>query len=186
LGWTAETLRWKVVEAWQLSAEELLAAPFVGTVPWATLARYEGPPEVLLQRCRERIDREGGAQTGNLLAVAQVFAHLHFNKPEWLKILGERKAMIESPLIQEIVQESRMAERAQATLDSLEMRFGTVPPAIRAGLEQVKNLEQLIRLFRQAANCVSLQAFEEAVRQELPAQPPPSTRGKRRSPKPPA
>ena len=61
LGWTAETLRWKVVEAWTLSAEDLLTAPFVGTVPWATLARYEGPPEVLLQRCRERIHREGGA-----------------------------------------------------------------------------------------------------------------------------
>jgi hypothetical protein len=60
LGWSSERLRWKVVEAWTLSAEDLLAAQDVGVVPWATLARYDGPPEVLLQRCRDRIDREGG------------------------------------------------------------------------------------------------------------------------------
>src|SRR5258708_4922760 len=69
LGWTAETLRWKVVEAWTLSAEELLAAPSVGVVPWVTAAHYDGPPEVLLQRCRDRIEREGGKQKANLLAV---------------------------------------------------------------------------------------------------------------------
>src|SRR5207244_6847030 len=39
LGWTAETLSWKVVELWMLSAEEVRAAPNVGIVPWASLAR---------------------------------------------------------------------------------------------------------------------------------------------------
>src|SRR4051812_8154491 len=58
LGWSRETLRWKVVEVWTLSADELLAAPDVSLALWATLARYDGPPEVLLQRCRDRIDRE--------------------------------------------------------------------------------------------------------------------------------
>src|SRR4051812_27270009 len=57
LGWTAEILRWKVVEVWTLSAEELLAAPNIGVVPWVSLARYEGSPEVLLQRCRDRLER---------------------------------------------------------------------------------------------------------------------------------
>ncbi len=37
LGWTAETLRWKVVEAWTKSAEELLEAPNVAVALWATL-----------------------------------------------------------------------------------------------------------------------------------------------------
>jgi hypothetical protein len=58
LGWTSETLSWNVVELWTPSAEELLAAPSVGAVPWAPLARYDGPPEVLLRRCRDRIDRK--------------------------------------------------------------------------------------------------------------------------------
>ncbi len=86
LGWTGETLRWKVVEVWNLSAEELLAAPLVGVVPLVSLARYDGPAEVLLQRCRDRIDREGGPQRAKLLAVTQVFARLHYDKPKWLNI----------------------------------------------------------------------------------------------------
>jgi hypothetical protein len=155
-------------------------------VLWALLARYDGPPQVLLQRCRDRIDMDGGAQKENLLAVAQVFARLHFDKPEWLEILGGTKVMIESPLIQEIVSESARVTRVKDTLDILETRFKAVTPTITAGLEQVKEEEKLLRLMRQAVVCASLQAFEEALRQELPAMPPASTRGKRRSRKPPA
>jgi hypothetical protein len=183
-GWTAETLRWKLVELWTLSAEELLAAPDVGVVVWASLARYEGPPEVLLQRCRDRIEREGGAQQANLLAVAQVFAGLHYNKPAWLEILGGRKAMIESPVIQELAEEFRRAERVEPIVGFLEARFGAVPPAVTAGLRQVATLEKLIRLTTEAGRCPSLEAFEESLRRELPVPPPPSTRGKRRSRKP--
>ncbi len=109
LGWTAETLRWKVVEVWNLSAEELLAAPLVGVVPLVTLARYDGPTEVLLQRCRDRIEREGGQQKDNLLAVTHVFARLHYNKPEWLNILGGSKMIIETPF------HSRDRRRVQAS-----------------------------------------------------------------------
>ena len=179
LGWTSEALAWKVVELWTLSAEALLAAPNVGVVPWATAAHYDGPPEILLQRCRDRLEREGGAQQANLLAVAQVFAQLHFNKPEWLEILGGSKAMIESPLIQEIVAESERSGHVKAIRLFLEERFGAVTPTVAAGLELVKDGEKLARLTRRAAACSSLQAFEEALRQELPAPPPVSTRGKR-------
>jgi hypothetical protein len=185
-GWTGAALSWKVVELWTLSAEELLAAPDVGVVPWVSLAHHDGPPEVLLQRCRDRLEREGGAQRANLLAVAQVFARLQFDKPEWLEILGGRKAMIESPLIQEIVSESRREERRKAVLDILGTRFGEVSPAVMAGLEQVKGEEQLLRLTRHAVTCLNPQAFEDWLRQELPAPAPASTRGKRRSRKPPA
>jgi hypothetical protein len=180
LGWTGATLSWNVVELWTLPAEELLAAPAVGVVPWVTLARYDGPPEVLLQRCRDRIEREGGAQTENLLAIAQVYARLHFNKPEWLGILGGTKMLAEFPIIQEIGAEFARKERVKSTLDFLEARFGLVSPALSAGLEQVKEHEKLVRLTRQAASCASLKAFEEALRQELPAPPPSSTRGKRK------
>ncbi len=65
LGWTGESLRWKVVEVWNLSAEELLAAPSVGVVPWVSLAQYQGAPEVLLQRCRDRIERDLGRHNSN-------------------------------------------------------------------------------------------------------------------------
>ena len=180
LGWSGETLRWKVVEVWTLSAEDLLSAPDVGAVALASLARYDGPPEVLLQRCRDRIDREGGERRANLLAVSQVFAKLHFDRPEWLNILGGRKVMIESTLIQEIIDETKQEERVQTTLDSLDERFGAVPPVIAAGLQQVKEMDRLARLSRRASVCASLQAFEDSLREELPKPPPASTRGKRR------
>ena len=170
--WTSSTLRWKVVEVWTLSAEELLAAPDVGVVPWASLAHYEGPPEVLLQRCRDRLEREGGKQRANLLAVAQVFARLHFDKPAWLEILGGRKAMIESPLIQEIVAEADRAGQVKVIVRVLRRRFGELTPTVTAGLEQVKEEERLARLADHAAIYPSLQAFADALGQELAAPPP--------------
>jgi hypothetical protein len=167
LGWTGEMLRWKVVEVWRLQAEELLQAPNVGVVPWVPLAHYEGPAEVLLRRCRDRLDREGGAHRANLLAVTQVFARLHFDKLKWLEILGGRQAMIESPLIQEIVSESRRATRVEDLLEFLTARFGTVTPTVSAGLAEVKENEKLVRLMRTAAICRDLQSFEEGLREEL-------------------
>jgi hypothetical protein len=185
LGWTVETLRWKVVELWTLSAEELLAAPNVGVAIWACLARYDGPPEVLLRRCRDRIERDGGTQKENLLAVAQVFARLNFDRPEWLEILGGRKAMIESPLIKEIVEESEQRATARAIVKFLTARFGAPSEALQAGLAQIKDAAKLDQLLNHAALCSGLEAFEERLRQELPAPTPASTRGKRRSHKPP-
>jgi hypothetical protein len=184
LGWSGETLRWKVVELWTLSAEDLLAAPDVGVVLWATLARHDGPPEVLLQRCRDRIERDGGEQKENLLAVAQVFAQLHFDKPKWLDILGGSKAMIESPLIQSIVEQSERTGQVKLIVRILRGKFGRAGPAIEAGLALVKDAEKLQGLGVQAATCTSLKAFEDALREELPRQPPASTRGRRRSRKP--
>lgn len=182
LGWTGEALSWKVIELWELSAEDLLEAPHVGVVPWASLARFEGKPEVLLQRCRDRIDREGGPQRDNLLAVAQVFARLHYDQPRWLDILGGSKMIVETPFIQQLMAEERQAERVQATVDFLSGRFGAVTPTITAGLAQVKEAERLKRLTQKAATCASLQAFEEALKEELPGPKPASTRGKRRKP----
>jgi hypothetical protein len=92
--------------------------------------------------------------------------------------------MIEFPFIQEIRAESARAASVRTTVAVLEARFGAVAPTIRAGLEQVKGEESLLRLTRQAAVCASPQEFEEQLRRELAAPPSTSTRGKRRSRKP--
>jgi hypothetical protein len=184
LGWSGESLRWKVVELWTLPAEHLLAASDVGVVLWATLAKYDGSPEVLLRRCRDRIDREGGDQRANLLAVAQVFARLHFDRPEWLDILGGSKAMIESPFIQGIVEESGRTGKVQLIVHILQDKFGPVGPAISAGLGEVKDNDKLMALGAWAARCNSLQDFDDRLRAELPKPRPASTRGKRRTRKP--
>lgn len=183
-GWTTSTISWKVVELWTLSAEDLLAAPNVGAVPLAALARYDGPPEVLLRRCRERIDRDGGDQRANLLAVTQVYARMHFDQPRWLDILGGKKTMIESPLIRELEEEFKRAERVDAIVQFLGARFGPVPPGISAGLVEVKTKDGLGRLTTQAALCSTFQAFEDKLREELSSPPPASTRRKPRGRKP--
>jgi hypothetical protein len=180
LGWSGETLRWKVVELWTLPAEGLLAAPGIGAVPLAPLGRYDGPAEVLLQRCRDRIDREGGQQKANLLAVTQVFAQLHYDRPEWLDILGGSKMIVESPLIRDIIEESERTAQVKLIVHILQDKFGPPGPEIEAGLAQVKDGVRLTHLGVRAARCDSLRAFEDALREELPKPPAPSTRGKRR------
>ena len=62
IGWSSWSLRWRVVELWTIPAGPLLAIPDVGVVPWVPLAAIDGPPEPVLRRCRERIDREAPAR----------------------------------------------------------------------------------------------------------------------------
>jgi predicted transposase YdaD len=189
-GWSKGALSWKVIELWALPAEELLAAPDVGIVPWVILAQHEGTPEGLLRRCRERIDREGGQQRANLLAVAQVFTRLRYDRPEHLEIFGGQKAMKESPLILELQEEARQEGLVLASrnhlLDVLRFRFenqATEVSELEKRLLNVTRPEAMERLYKQAYTCETLLAFGESLSREL-APPPPSTRGKRRSGKP--
>src|SRR5205823_2898282 len=114
---------WHVIELWNVAAPELLAADDVGLVPWLPLTRFEGEPEKLLHQCRERIERQADfKERANLLAVTQVFSRLRFPSPKLFEILGGKKIMAESPLIQELV-----AEKLQnAILGILEERFQAV------------------------------------------------------------
>jgi len=72
LQWSQLACRWKVVELWQLKAEELLAAGDVGLVPWVPLRQFQGPPAPVLEACRQRIDTQARSdERDNLLAVSQ-------------------------------------------------------------------------------------------------------------------
>jgi hypothetical protein len=57
LGWTRHRIEWRVVELWTLPAEELLAGNDPGLLPWVPLTHFDGPPEPVLERCREQSDR---------------------------------------------------------------------------------------------------------------------------------
>lgn len=94
---------------WTVPAADLLALDEVGVIPWVPLARYAEPAEVILRKCRQAIDRlapEG--HHGNLLAVSQVLTRLRYDDRKLLQIIGGRQAMIEAPLIQELLQEGRV------------------------------------------------------------------------------
>jgi hypothetical protein len=172
LGWCEAGFKWKVVELWLLPAEDLLAAADVGLMPWVSLAQFEGPPEPLLQRCRERIDREGGRERANLLAVSQVLARLKFDRPEFLAIFGGRQAMIDSPLLREfeaeIRQQTQQQTRQEYILGALKVRFGKVPEGLEVEVRQRVNEEQLNELHDFAVVCPSVEAFQERLRGEPP------------------
>jgi predicted transposase YdaD len=173
LGWSRERLSWKVVEVWTLPAEEMLACPDVGIVPLVPLMAIQGPPEPLLRRCCERIDREAGGQKANMLAVAQTLAKLRFPQQEFLDLFGGSRAMIESPLIKEIVEQVEQKTWRKAIERLIQRRFGTLPEGARASLEGLKEEKNLLALHDFAGICQTLEAFLERLAKETTPVPAP-------------
>jgi hypothetical protein len=160
LGLACLAAEWKPVEVWNLPAEDFLARADVGVAPWTPLMRFDGPPEALLERCREKIDREAPAKDqADLLAVAQVMTELRFPDPELVRLLGGQQAMIESPLLQRM----RAETIQEAILEALKARFGTVPREVTKLLRGVLNEKKLKKLNGVAAACPDLEAFREAL-----------------------
>jgi hypothetical protein len=89
--------------------------------------------------------------------VPQVLAGLCYNDPGLLAVFGGREAMIESPVLQEL-----LAERAhQLILGLLEDRFGPVPAEVIGALSAIKDEERLKQLNKLAARCTNLEAFRQ-------------------------
>jgi hypothetical protein len=76
--------------------------------------------------------------------------------------------IIETPLIQEIVQESQRSGQVKGILHLLQEKFGPPGPDVNARLTLLKDEDKLLRLLSHAAHCRSLTAFEEKLREELP------------------
>jgi hypothetical protein len=155
-GWTRLQASWRVVELWDLQAEQLLAAGDIGLVPWVPLTSFAGPPEPILEACRQEIDRLADSdEHENLLAVTQVLARLRYNDPSLLAILGGKQVVIESPLIQEVF----VWRVREAILRLLATRFGPVPQDVVQSLERFQDEAQLFDLHALAATCPDLDAF---------------------------
>ncbi len=160
LGLSQWQARWRVVELWTLSAEDLLAADDLGLILWIPLTQFDGPPEPVLQQCRERIEAHAApGERANLLVVTQVLTRLRYNDPQLLTILGGSRIMIESPLIQEIVARSRQQAMQEDILSFLTARFGSVPDDVGAHLRAILDEERLRDLVVRAALCPDLDAF---------------------------
>ena len=142
-----------------------LAAGDPGLVPWVLLAQWEGPPEPVFRRCRALIDaRADPGERDNLLAVTQVLAGLRYNDPGLLQILGGREAMIESPVLQELLAETRaeteLEDARRYTLAALRRRFGAVSGELVSQVESIEDRDRLDRLFDAALICPDLSAFQ--------------------------
>jgi hypothetical protein len=167
---------------WTLPAEEMLSVPDVGIVPWVPLMHHDGPPEPLLRRCRERIDREGGDKRPNLLAVTQVLMRLKFVQPSFFELFGGERAMIESPYFQGFLDRKERETRQLDIEETILVRFGKLSDDARARLQGVTEEAKLRDLLRFAAICLSLEAFVERLTKETTPSPTPvSSRRKRKS-----
>jgi hypothetical protein len=150
------------VELWELAADELLSAGDVGLVPWVPLTQFPGPPGPILEQCRRRIDKQAlPAERDNLLAVSQVLAQLRYNDPKLLALLGGKRVMIESPLIKEIVAESKQEAMQEAILQFLQARFDSVPEDVAKRVRGVRAEKKLNALIKHAARCPDLEAFRQ-------------------------
>ena len=164
-------LKWRVVELWTLTADQLFGTQDVGLIPWVPLTDSAEPPETLVQRCRELIDeRAVPGERDNLLAVTQVLTRLRYNDLSLLTILGGRKTMIESPLIDELFAEKAREISCQTAsrnvLTILETRFGAVPDEVADQVRSVADDDRLTDLVRKAASCHDLESFRDALGSE--------------------
>jgi hypothetical protein len=160
LGLSGLGAEWKAVEVWTLPGAEFLESGAVGGTPWVTLMDFDGPPEALLERCAEKIEREAHPKDkADLLAISRVMAGVRFTDPELLRLLGGEQTMFESPVLQKFV-----AERLhEAILALLKARFGTVPRDVTRLLRDVLDEKKLRRLNVLAGQCSDLEAFREGL-----------------------
>ena len=159
-GWTEWSIRWRCVKLWEVPAEELLNTTDVGVGPWIPLTHFEGPPEPIVRRCVERIKKEAVAdERENLLAVIQVLYRLRYNDPNLLRLLGGPKAMIESPVIQEMLAEYAAKKIQESIVLFLSGRFGKVTKTVTAQLKRIDDLETLRELVTFSSICPDLKSF---------------------------
>ena len=123
----------------------MMAAGEPSLIPWATIASWDGSADLLMQQSRDAMDRWiGSPEYRNLLAAAVTIASLKYKDPKLLDILGGRKAVIESPLWQEL-----FAEKMHRTIcNVLRSRLGDIPADVEAAIQSVRDEGQLDRAQR--------------------------------------
>jgi len=140
----------------------LLSAGDVGLIPWVPLAQFDGPPEPIVRQCRARIDRDAPPNEYEiLLAVTQFLARFRYNNQKLFQILGGRKAMIESPLFQELKAEWTRETTIEDLMDVLVARFGSKARPLETELKAIDDEARLRELIKHAATCRTLASFRK-------------------------
>ena len=159
-GWTSLDFQWNVVRLWTLSAKKLFDTNDPGLIPWIPLTKSKRKPESILRECKEHIESRGTIeQQSTLLAVTQVLAGLKYTDPALMDLLGGKKAMLDSPVLRNLIAEQMHKMIEQALL----ARFSEVPLEITNPLHRIDSQEKLISLSGLAATCSSLEEFRQGV-----------------------
>lgn len=164
LGHTRLEAGWRVINLWELNAADFLPLTDPGMAPWVALMNIVGPPEPVLQQCRDAIETgSSGGERDNLLNAAHILAGLRFNV-DMLRALFRRGGdMIESPVLQEWFAEREIKTLQGVVLKKLESRFGPVPADVSAAVRVVSDTTRLEALIDAVYGSDTLDAFRRAV-----------------------
>lgn len=164
-GTTVLEAHWRVVNLWELKARDFLPLEEPGFAPWVPLMNIDGPPEPVLQQCKDAIDtvKEPGRRA-NLLGVTQILAGLRFNENMLEKLFRVEGKMIESPVLEKWFRQRDVATRQAVILESLEARFGVpVPVDVSAAVRVITDEERLKQLLPLVYSSDSLDEFRQAL-----------------------
>jgi hypothetical protein len=165
-GMTHWKVSWRIAKMWEIPAEQLLAANDIGLIHWLPLTEFKGSPEPIIRQCRARIDQVASADERlNLLAVTQFLARLRYNDTKLFQILGGRKAMIESPLFQELkaewTHESARETTIRILMSILVTRFGSKAEEFETRIKAIDDEARLEELAKCAATCRTFGSFRK-------------------------
>lgn len=136
------------------------------------LTQSDDPPEVVLTKCRERIDQVADpSDRAGLLAVLQILSWQAYGDRKLLELLGGTQVMIESPLLdeaRELIRAQAVAEGQLRTLHkmvraALQTRFARVSEELITGLDAITDGGRLEALHQLAITCPTLDVFLAAL-----------------------
>ena len=157
---------WRVVNLWELNAADFLPLRDPGLAPWVTLMKIDGPPEPVLQHCRDVIETlPAPGRKANLLGVTQILAGLRFDEQMLEKLFRVEGRMIESPVLEKWFRQREIAAYHRAILEGLEVRFGPVPEDVSAAVRVITDEERVAEVRRASYVCTSLDDFRARLTQ---------------------
>jgi hypothetical protein len=164
LAHTALEARWRVVNLWEVSARNFLPITDPGYAPWVPLMKIDGPPEPVLQQCKDAIDTvpEVGRRR-NLLGVTQILAGLRFDEKMLEAMFKAEGKMIESPVLTKWFRQRDIETLQGVVLAKLETRFGPVPTDVSAAVRVVTEQPRLESLLDSVYASPTLDAFRRVL-----------------------
>ena len=98
------------------------------------------------------------------MVTTYVYADLRYDDKTVLSILGDRKMLAETPLIQQFINEGKLEGKIEGKIEAIytviESRFGSVPEGLSAKLAQIRDLDRLSDLLRLCSVCETVEAIE--------------------------
>ena len=163
---------WRVVNLWELNASAFLPLSDPGMAPWVALMKIDGAPEPVLQQCKDVIEaKTAGGELENLRVTMQLLGGLRFDKALLKKLFARKDDMIESPILQEWLEEHETKVRQGMVLKKLEQRFGPNPADVSAAIRVVTDQLRLEALLDAAYLSVSLDDFRARLAPNPPQTP---------------